>query len=79
MQTIRETRPQYGIPAPEAPRLTYGSPAKTLTDYLVIAISPALIMTLVGSLVYFLIAVSYQGGFPGRVSTFSPCSYLPPC
>lgn len=41
---------------------------KTLTDYLVIAISPALIMTLVGSLVYFLIAVFYHGGYPGRVS-----------
>ncbi len=41
---------------------------KTLTDYLVIAISPALIMALVGSLVYFLIAVFYHGGHPGRVS-----------
>ena len=40
---------------------------KTLTDYLVIAISPALIMTLVGSLVHFLIAVSYQGSFQGRM------------
>lgn len=40
---------------------------KTLTDYLVIAISPALIMTLVGSLVYFLIAVFYQGGYQGRM------------
>ena len=40
---------------------------KTLTDYLVIAISPALIMTLVGSLVYFLIAVFYHGGYPGRI------------
>jgi len=40
---------------------------KTLTDYLVIAISPALIMTLVGSLVYFLIAVFYHGGYAGRM------------
>lgn len=40
---------------------------KTLTDYLVIAISPALIMTLVGSLVYFLIAVFYHGGYQGRM------------
>lgn len=40
---------------------------KTLTDYLVIAISPALIMTLVGSLVYFLIAVFYQGSHQGRM------------
>lgn len=41
---------------------------KTLTDYLVIGISPALIMLLIGSLVYFLIAVFYHGGYPGRVS-----------
>ncbi len=40
---------------------------KTLTDYMVIAISPALIMTLVGSFVYFLIAVFYHGGFQGRM------------
>ena len=40
---------------------------KTLIDYLVIAISPALIMTLVGSLVFFLIEVFYQGNFQGRL------------
>ena len=40
---------------------------KTLVDYLVIAISPALIMTLVGSLVFFLIEVFYQGNFQGRL------------
>jgi hypothetical protein len=40
---------------------------KTLTDYVVIAISPALIMALVGSLVYFLIAVFYRGGYQGRM------------
>jgi hypothetical protein len=40
---------------------------KTLIDYLVIAISPALIMTLVGSLVFFLIVVFYQGNFPGTL------------
>ena len=34
---------------------------KTLTDYLVIAISPALIMTLIGSLAFFLLAVFYRG------------------
>ena len=33
----------------------------TTADYLVIAISPALIMALVGSLVYFLIEVLYVG------------------
>ena len=40
---------------------------KTLIDYLVIAISPALIMLLVGSLVYFLIVVFYQGHYEGRL------------
>jgi hypothetical protein len=40
---------------------------KTLVDYLIIAISPALIMLLVGSLVFFLIEVFYQGNFQGRL------------
>jgi len=39
----------------------------TLADYLVIAVSPAMIMTLVGSLVFFLIEVLYQGQYPGRL------------
>lgn len=34
---------------------------KTLVDYLVIAISPALIITLIGSLVFFLLEVFYRG------------------
>ncbi len=40
---------------------------KTLVDYLVIAISPALIITLVGSLVFFLLEVFYHGNFPLRL------------
>lgn len=40
---------------------------KTLADYVVIAISPALIMTLVGSLVFFLLELSYRGDFELRV------------
>jgi len=40
---------------------------KTLADYVVIAISPALIMTLVGSLVFFLLEIFYQGNFTGRL------------
>jgi len=40
---------------------------KTLVDYLVIAISPALIMTLIGSLVFFLLEVSYEGPFETRL------------
>ncbi len=41
---------------------------KTLIDYLIIAISPALIMTLVGSLVFFLLDVFYKGNFAGRLN-----------
>ena len=40
---------------------------KTLLDYLVIAISPALIIVLVDSLVLFLIEVFYRGNFQGRL------------
>ena len=40
---------------------------KTLADYLVIAVSPALIMALIGSLVFFLLQVFYQGNFTGRL------------
>ena len=36
-------------------------PAKTFADYLVVAISPVLIMLLVGSLAFFLIQVFYRG------------------
>src|SRR3954467_11222660 len=39
----------------------------TTEDYLVIAISPALIMALVGSLVYFLIEVFYAGDYAPRL------------
>ncbi len=40
---------------------------KTLADYLAIAVSPVLIMTLVGSLVYFLLELFYQGQYAGRL------------
>jgi hypothetical protein len=40
---------------------------KTLLDYLVIAISPAMIIVLVDSLVLFLIEVFYRGDFQGRL------------
>ena len=40
---------------------------KTLMDYLVIAITPALIMTLIGSLTFFLITVFYEGPFQSRL------------
>lgn len=41
-------------------------PDKTLADYVAIAISPALIMVLVGSLVFFLMEVVDTGQFEGR-------------
>ncbi len=41
--------------------------APTLADYLVIAISPALIMLLVGSLVFFLMTAFYDGAYDGRL------------
>jgi len=36
-------------------------------DYVVIAINPALIMVLIGSLVYFLLEMFYQGKYPERL------------
>jgi hypothetical protein len=42
-------------------------PTKTLADYMVIAISPVLIMLLVGSLSFFLIQVFYRGEAVGSV------------
>ncbi|MEX2176081.1 MAG: hypothetical protein WD872_17095, partial [Pirellulaceae bacterium] len=41
---------------------------ETLADYLVVAICPALIMLLVGSLMFFLVEVFYQGQFQGRLT-----------
>ncbi|MBW3541496.1 MAG: DUF4129 domain-containing protein [Planctomycetes bacterium] len=40
---------------------------KSLADYAAIAISPALIMLLVGSLAWFLVEVGYDGRYGGRV------------
>ena len=46
---------------------------KTLIDYLVIAISPALIMTLIGSLIFFLLEVFYRGEYSGRLHVIFGC------
>jgi uncharacterized protein DUF4129 len=46
---------------------------QTLADYVVIAISPALIMALVGSLVFFLLKVFYQGQFEARLHWVMAC------
>ncbi|MCA9119045.1 MAG: DUF4129 domain-containing protein [Planctomycetaceae bacterium] len=42
-------------------------PRPTLADYVIIAISPALIMALIGSLVFFLIELFYQGQYQTRL------------
>ncbi|MDA1053263.1 MAG: DUF4129 domain-containing protein [Planctomycetota bacterium] len=42
-------------------------PRPTLADYVIIAISPALIMALIGSLVFFLIELFYQGQYQARL------------
>ena len=41
-------------------------PPQTTIDYMVVALSPVLIMCLIGSLSFFLIQVAYAGEFPGR-------------
>jgi hypothetical protein len=46
---------------------------QTMADYVVIAISPALIMGLVGSLVFFLLGVLYQGSFQERLHWVMAC------
>ena len=43
-------------------------PRATLADYVVVGISPTLIGFLVGSLVFFLSEVLYQGNFEGRLN-----------
>lgn len=42
-------------------------PQQTLADYVTIAVSPVLIMALVGSLVFFLLEVLYVGRYEGRM------------
>ena len=39
----------------------------TTTDYLVTALSPVLVMLMVGSLVFFLVEVLYAGKYSGRL------------
>jgi hypothetical protein len=42
-------------------------PHHTLADYMVIGLSPLLIMALIGSLVFFLLAILYKGTYAGRM------------
>lgn len=46
---------------------------KTLADYMVLAISPALIIAMVMSLTFFLVEVLYQGDFEGRANWVMFC------
>jgi hypothetical protein len=39
----------------------------TATDYIVTALSPVLVMLMVGSLVFFLVEVLYEGKYSGRL------------
>src|SRR5262245_25723148 len=43
-------------------------PAPTAADYLASAVSPALVMVMVGSLVYFLVEVLYVGDYSDRLN-----------
>jgi hypothetical protein len=42
-------------------------PAKSAADYMAVAVCPALIMVLVGSLVFYLIQIGYSGEWVGRL------------
>src|SRR5215471_11521820 len=42
-------------------------PRPTAIDYVVVALNPALVMILVGSLIYFLVEMFYQGQYPERL------------
>ena len=43
-------------------------PRQSLMDYMVIAISPALIMVMVGSLLFFLVTAFYHGQYEARLT-----------
>src|SRR5437016_5337337 len=42
-------------------------PQQTLADYVTIALSPVLIMALIGSLIFFLLEILYVGQYSGRM------------
>ena len=43
-------------------------PRQSLMDYMVIGISPALIMAMVGSLLFYLLEVFYSGQYQARLT-----------
>src|SRR5688500_7908151 len=46
---------------------------KTWADYVILGLSPALIMLLVGSLMHFLLVAGYVGDYDGRLSWILNC------
>lgn len=50
-------------------------PPATAADYMIVAINPALIMLLVGSVLFYLCEVFYRGGYEGRL-TFICAMYV---
>ena len=46
---------------------------KTAADYIAIAIGPALIMVMVGSLVFFLLELYYEGEYEDRLRWILSC------
>src|SRR5262249_39482328 len=52
---------------PHRMRMARARQRLTLGDYFVLAINPALVMVLVGSLMFFLVEILYQGEFAARI------------
>src|SRR5262249_7875201 len=55
------------LPSGSRPSMASEKTPPPAADYVAIALSPALIMALVGSLVFFLVEVLYVGDYPGRL------------
>ena len=53
--------------------MSQSRPKPTLVDYMAIAISPALIIVLVGSLAFFLLTIFYAGAFEQRMYWTTGC------
>src|SRR6476659_5585426 len=69
--TTRVSRPAGRYDWPMARRLD-----KTLADYVTLALSPALIMLLVGSLMFFLLLAGYRGDYNDRLNWIMGCFVL---
>lgn len=67
MRRLHDVRPGQGVVDESMSRRKRKRLEPTLGDYLAIAVGPLLIGLLVGSMVFFLIEVFYQGQFGGRL------------